>query len=520
MKQLKSILFLLSALLSIQVVGQTHLKTKEVPLNSPFLEPEVKNFNCLNPKDQSRIYLWKNKGSMLGGESVFLLERFSSSGDRVFSKSLILPQDQEVLRMELRNEISLFIVHQNIASKKSTLLLKRFNAETGETLEEKVILSQDVKDPIQAQGRGMIFQTFEQHIASSMPINFVTAPQYRFFIEPSPDGNLFLAYLVDFSQRNLIAQAVLFNLEGQLLKRGIVPIDNHFYNYGIFPNNKGTLFILNGDKNGRIALIKFDLETRENQFLDLQASSSFRSNLILRFYSDSEVYVAATVTFQNILKGVVYTKFDFEANIISKINYHELSEGILQTADLSNSTAKIEKEDWRNYLITDFEVNQYEKITVFLEKRFIVSPAYQYQPFASWDPKEWYEKLGRVVCGSILALSFNAEDALLWEFYYPKRQENDISAGIYPSSFRHFVTDEGFINMIMPMGSTGMKAPIIYRYLILDEGNGQRQKETALMNSMKSTMMPIYTSWTNSGLWVVGRKGIIGKKSYMSQYTF
>lgn len=520
MKSILYFLFLISVLMSMPVAGQTHLKTKEVPLNSPFLEPEVKNFTCLNPRDQSRIYLWKNKGSMLGGESIFLLERFSSGGDRIFSKTLVLPQDQEVIRMELRSEISVFIVQQNVITKKSTLLLKRFNAENGEPLEEKVIATHEVKDPIQAQSRGMIFQNFEQSISASMPMNFVTAPQYRYFIEPSPDGNLFLAYSVDFSQRTLLAQAVLFSLDGQTIQKGIIPIDNHFYNYGIFPNNKGAIFILNGDKNGRIALIKFDLETRENQFLDLQASSAFRTNLTLRFFTDDQVYVAATVVFQGALKGVLCTKFDFEANIISKINYHELTEGILQTVALANVEAKMEKEDWRNYVIADFDVNAYEKVTLFLEKRFIQSPAFQYQPFTAWDPKEWYEKLGRVVCGSILAVSFNAEDILLWEFYYPKRQENDISAGLYPCSFRHFITDEGFIKMIMPLGSTGMKAPIFYRYLIIDEGNGQRQKETALLNPMKATMMPIYTSWTTSGFWVVGRKGIIGKKSYMSQYTF
>ena len=128
-------------------------------------------------------------------------------------------------------------------------------------------------------------------------------------------------------------------------------------------------------------MIQFNLETKDNKLLDIQYASTQRECLKFSFKNDDEVFVGCANTGNEKLLGVMYAKFNFAQNIVEKINFHDMSDGLKQTADALRSGNKSTKgpEEWKYYELTHFDVNEYEKVLMVLEKRELHAPEYIYK---------------------------------------------------------------------------------------------------------------------------------------------
>jgi hypothetical protein len=56
-------------------------------------------------------------------------------------------------------------------------------------------------------------------------------------------------------------------------------------------------------------------------------------------------------------------------------------------------------------------------------------------------------------------------------------------------------------------------------YVVLDLESGNKKKEVTLPNEEKLTLVKDYTIWYKDKIVIVGKKGLLGKKSALAKYN-
>lgn len=518
MKKVYSLLLFL--LIASELFGQKLAGNVQFSSNSAFLEPDSRTV-AYKLKGEDFITLAKAKGG-LNGPSDYLLERFDFSLNVKYSIPLRVSPDEDFLELFANDkDIILLSVIHDMYKKASTLKAYIFDLATGQLKEEKPLQESPVKPWAEVKYKGAVKESFTESMEACNNLNFITPPDYKYYIQFSPDRSKFVAYLFDYSQKNLFAKSALYNTSLELLSEGVVPIDNNFVNYGLYPNNRGEIYILNVDKLGRVVLIQYNLSSKDHKLLDVQYSSTNRESLRLKMLNDDVVYVANTNVQEGSLVGVMYAKFNFKSNLIEKLNYHEISTGLKQTVSTAREVNSYlqNEEDWRNYEITDFIMNEFEKIILVLEKRENGGGAFFYDGGSVQDIKRWNEKISKVSTEGVLLFSFNMNDELLWENFYVKSQIIDVTGG-FTSSFTLDNTAEGKLRMVYAGSENPGGILNQIKFVEWDEYNGNRIKEIVLEDDNKLSIIRNYALFWEDKLVVVGRKGLLGKKTFMNLYKF
>jgi hypothetical protein len=153
-----------------------------------------------------------------------------------------------------------------------------------------------------------------------------------------------------------------------------------------------------------------------------------------------------------------------------------------------------------------------------LEKRELSGNGYTYNNMATNNPKNWGEKMLKVNTEGVILFSFNKDDELLWENFYEKSQVNDVVMGITGSSFAFNITEDGRIRMFYPSYESSSGIYNIINYVEWDELTGSKTKEMKAPNDEGFSMITDFTVWWEDQVIVVGRKGLLGKKSFINLY--
>ena len=506
-------------ILAVTVHAQVLTKSAEYTIASSNMET-TQQILSLSLGKEHFISLNKVKGSQLSASS-FLLEKYDLNLTVMFSTPLNIDVNEDYKEIHVvENELYLFSEIHDIFKKRKALKVYVFNLETGVLSKEKILNDQTVAPWLEYVAKGTSKETYDLAISSNLTYNFNTPLEYQYTIQFSPDKKSILIYTFDYSQKTLVATTIILDSKLGVLQEGKVSIDNNFVNYGIFVNNNQELHILNCDKMGRIVLVRFNLISRDMIFLDIQSTIARRESLKLQFLNDDEIYVANTVTSNKQITGIMYSKFNFKERIVEKLNIYDLSDGIHQTSKAVHTSTKLfsSEDNWMNYQISYFYLNEYEKIVLVLEKRDLDIIGYRYESSSVNDIKNWMAKLGKVHVESIILVAFNKEDELLWENYYAKNQVNDITGGALYASFSMDISDEGKVRMLYASSDNATGVYNQLRYVEWDELSGSKVKDLALANEEGLTLLRNYTLWWENKLIVVGKKGLLGKKTMVHTY--
>jgi hypothetical protein len=192
-----------------------------------------------------------------------------------------------------------------------------------------------------------------------------------------------------------------------------------------------------------------------------------------------------------------------------------------QTALAIHNATKMfsSEENWINYQITDFYLNQYEKIVIVVEKKDLEIIGYKYESSSVNDIKKWMLKTGKVHAESVMLFSFNKNDDLLWENYYSKNQVNDINAGITSASYSMNISEEGKVRLVYASSDNATGVYNQLKYVEWDELNGSKVKDLTLANEEGLALLRNYTLWWEGKLLLIGKKGMLGKKTSANLYN-
>jgi len=486
---------------------------------SAYLEPDGRN-EVVKVSSSEFITITKTRGG-LSGVSEFALQKYDLTLKPKFTTVLAAESNEDYKDVYYNGtDIILLSVIHNTNNQESKFMAYGFDFNTGAKKWDKELDKSKVAEWVAIKYKGVVKESFENCVGSCLSKNFVTPVQYQYYVKFSPDSSKMISYIFDYGQKNLIANIQVYDKSLAVVDTAHINIDNNFINYGIYVNNLGELFIMNVDRLGRIVLIKYNIKTKENKLLDIQYSSSNREGLTLQILNNDAVYVANVTVSGARLTGVMYSKFDFKTNLVEKINYHELSEGLKQTIHTMRSSNKSLKgeENFLNYELTHFLLNQYEKIVIVLEKREIYSPGYTYDPGGVNDPQKWAEKTAKANTEGVMLFSFNKDDELIWENFYLKSQNVDVTNALTTTSFSFYETEESQLRMIYASSDNAAGILNVITYVEWDGVSGNKIKDIPLQNEEGLGLIRNYTIWWDDKLILVGRKGLLGKKSVIHLY--
>jgi hypothetical protein len=513
-------LFLLLFFFSAQ--AQELLKTIPGKMGTSNIEGDGRLWTCkINESDF--LVLSKLKGGLTGSSS-FQLTKYKLDLDEVYSTSILLNEFEEICFITCKNnQVQVWVNEHEELKHQAILKVKLYQLENGEFLEEKKCMEHQVQTFLNDVSNGKAAEHFQDMVNNSQSRGYVTPFEYQYYFSFSPDSSKLLTYIYDFHEKPLKTKIKILNTETfEVLQEGSIPIDNKFVNYGLYLNNKSEVYILNVNESSRVALVKFNVETKENVFMDISSSLLKRYDFHVQIFNDDQVYVFNLAASNEALKGLMITKFDFKEQVIARINDYALSSEMQQNFELllKHSDYAVMKEDWRHYYISSVYLNEYEKVIMVLEKKYIESPVFQYPTLSTMHPDHCFEKIGRVFSGPLLMFSFNALDEIMWETILLKYQSNDITQGNISIGYHAHLTEEGQLKIVYPYAVSASGISTKINYSVYDVLNGSRLKSLELTNEEQLTLMTPWTSWTNDALYLYARKGILGKKNYLLKYRF
>ncbi|MFN3402893.1 MAG: hypothetical protein ACK40G_02285 [Cytophagaceae bacterium] len=508
-----------TTLFAFHSFSQSLISSKDFKLGTPNTEPDDRS-DIVKLPDNTFVIVAKTKGGQTG-KSDFMMEKYDMDLNVLWGTPLSADasEDFKDLIYNGKEIILLSVIHKE-TEKKTKLMAYTFDPSTGKAGSAKELESFDVGDWDNHAHKGKVKESFVDVICEHANKNFVTPFEYKHNISYSPDGKLILSYVFNYGEKNLNATVSIYDKDLNLKNRGKVGIDNDYTNHGMYVDNKGLLYIVNVSNSGKTNLISYDLSSKDFQIIEVPASNFKKDDLQLVFKGDNTVFLANTeLSFQDKVMGVKYVKCNFSDMKVESVIFESFSDELKKKVNDGRKSHKQIKgeEDWTDYDLTHFIVNDDESVFILLEKRDLYAEGYPHIRKGSFDKSHNVEVPGHVHTEGIIVLAFDKEGDTKWQTYIPKSQVYPASDGLNSISFvlnysnnqlkLLYATSENFDGQLNNLN-----------YLVLDAETGNTVKSTSLPNSDKLQLVREYTIWSGDHLIVVGKKGMMGKSSTIAKY--
>lgn len=514
--KMKFIALVFFAFTPILLFSQSLVKTEPFSLRS-YVEPDY--FKRLIEVEDGFVTVAKVKGNEFGS-SEYMLERYNLELEKQWQTELELNKYDNITGLYYTGgNIHLLVNEHNDNDKLSFLLLKSFNPEKGNLQTSDTLFSEEIQPWNDYLGKGTVKQTFNSAVASKQTNGYVTPLEYRYKITLSPDSNKVMVYRFDYSQKTLYSDIKVFDNNFNLLQRGKIPVDHSYLAYEYMVNNQGEIYISKANRFGRVALIKYNLETLEFKMLNIEISNYQRDNLKLFMKEDNVVYLAKLNKSRQVLKAISFAIFDFNTMLVDQYNFYEFEESFKKEIVKAEeeSGLKIE-EEFKNFSITDFWVSADSNITVIIEEEELRSTNFEYNSESVENHEAWLPEMAQVRTGTLVMYHIDAKKDLLWKSYIIKNQVTDISDGLNSVSYL-LKKDEDKIKLLFCSSGNGLLLNEL-NYFEIEKATGLFLTNKVVENPDKLVPLLPYFYWKDKNLILVGKKGLVGKNTFLAKYKF
>ncbi|MDB5273834.1 MAG: hypothetical protein JWO58_2201 [Chitinophagaceae bacterium] len=522
MKAFYLFVFLMSLCNGMIVSAQSVEFSKDFRLGSPNTEPDGRKDVVVLPNGDF-VALSKVSGSAKG-KAEFALERYGKNFETIWSVPLSVENNEEYKDIFFNGKELVLLSGVHFRTEGITKLAAYgYDPDKGGQLWTKELDKYPVGQWDDNPHKGKVKETFIDVIIEHNSTEFVTAFEYTHHLAFSPDGSKFISYVFNYGEHALTANVGMYDNSGNLLKKGKVGIDNDYVNYGIYLNNKGELFILNANNGGKVNFIKFDMDTKDFNIIELPASNFQKDDFHVRFLSEDKLLVGNTeLNSKGTFAGVMYSVFDFAQQKVEKSVFKEYDATLRSKHLEARKESKLIKgeETWLDYDLTHFGLESNGQVLFVLEKRCLYAEGYPHISRSTFDKSHKVELDGHVQAEGIIMMSFDSDkDELKWATYLAKNQVYPAIDGLNSISFAMDNQQPDQVRFIYAY-SDGLDASIHkIRYLSYDRSNGQIVKDEMLPNPDKLVLVRDYTIWPQRDkLVLVGRKGLLGKVSVIVSY--
>ena len=339
----------------------------------------------------------------------FLIFLLISLGDyNVYAQLHINKVQKDIFKLSLPKSLEDFNIYikieKELGLEKVTLFKKE--DENFENISDQSKLSIDTFHSwVNDAEKGKVAQSFESALTSGE--NILQSPQYQYFLQSSPDNKHYLIYHYLFNFQVLKCSLIILDQQLNIENKLIIPLENEIINYGFYITHPEEIFSVNTIDNSGIYIQKFNLSSGSNNFMSIEAGSLSRRDVKV-FQKGDDTYLGNLCEDKSgKLIGIMYSQLNFKNNKVEKVIYHQFKD------ELKSVLAQHAAMGF--FYINDFEIieKRYAKFT--LQRKNIVSPSYNLNPYHTEDELLWKPRKQKQVSLEKLIIEIYKEGTLVRE---------------------------------------------------------------------------------------------------------
>jgi len=479
------------------------------------VEPDY--FDRMVADDSTYYAISKIRGSSYSSTE-YSLNSYGFNFSVNWEVSLKLPKNENIVHFQFQNnECRVFINEFNTKEGKSLLKANRYDPVGGKLITVDTLFQENISDWMSYGGKGAVKQSFNNVICSKQQTNSVTPLSYRYYFKPSPDLNKTMVYRYDFSKKKLETQVRVFNDSLSFLGEAIIPVDHMYLVFDYAVNNKGEVFIAKANRGGKVAVIKYDLLTHDYEYLEIEMNNYQRDNLKMVVHEDDVIYLTKLNKIRGELQSMSFSVFDFETEKIDKHNTYPVTEELkTQILEQEKSLGYDFKEEWKNFRVKDVWTDTLGATYVVLEEQSIESVTFEYDEQGVEEKTTWFPEEAQVRCGTLILFKVNEDRSLAWVNFIVKQQLTDVSDGLNTVSYR--VSQHAYDNAIDVLYAESTNGIVMNKLKLVQISSlGEIGEVKEIENPNKLVLLRSYFIDQEEGIVWVGKKGVLGKKSFIQR---
>ncbi len=478
-------------------------------------EPEQRKL--LEQDGQGGFYAVVKVKGHESSKSIYELVHYDENKDVLTKKGFTLSIEDNVSHVKLGEEnFFIFITRHNLDNKRTTLFQKTFSLDL-RSQKLDTLLDVKIEDWVSSAAKGAIDQTFDYAIRARQSRNFVTPLEYRFYFEESNDGKYLLIYYYTHSQSTTQTKLYMYTNKMQSHKDGIVGIDRGYVNHGFKVNNLGELFIVKSSRSGKVAIIKYNMDDRTHKYVYLPPTNSLRTDVKVNFINDNKLLVTTLNKKNGSFLGYTFSHFDFDNEKVSRQHSNSL-DGKLKAQILHSEeeTNLEENEGFKHYELLSVDIDSLGNVYTLVERRELEINAHVYDSEATDVLKEQVPKMGQVVTSTVILTKVDYYFKPIWTTFFSKYQSSDLTHGLNNASLMSSISNNGDRTLFY---ATSRKGVFLNSLNVLTvSSDGIYGSPRVLDNEENLTPVLPYCYFNDSSLILVGKKGLLGKKTYITNY--
>lgn len=463
---------------------------------------------------ESEIYFFRKVKSKEATAKKFLLTKYSKDGEELIWESIInLNQFQNVLKFTcLNSHLQLFIVIENKANKQAELSVRQYDLITGRQSLNKSLFHAKINEWQDSFGKAYRAQSFSSAIDAVQDQSEVTALEYRFDIEFSPDSSKIAVYRFDYSQERLIVNTTIFDLDFNTLFNLETGVDDAHVSHGVKIDNDGNLYLLKISNSGRLVVVKFNTQNEVTAYLTVPRGSTIKSNPNLFIHTNKLGYVSYCNFKGGDLVGTSIYALNFDEEKAVKNKFFKFDTETLDRVGLSAKSAKYAFE-----ITETLEVN--DKVIIVLEQHFIEGTDVHYDPNTVEKIENSLQASGVVYTNNLLIFVYDKELETIKKFEVSKHQKGNVFDGLNTLSYKVYRKEGQLIFVYTNSKKDRVNDELFIQLLDTEKENISEPKKIELP---RSNLAVIVSSalLVDHKLMIQTRKGILGKKNYLGVYEY
>ncbi len=464
------------------------------------------------------VTITKVKGNQ-NSKSTYKVSYLDTTLTPVWSTKMWMKKTENINGWEVQEkQVTIFSTYYNLSDFQSQLIIRSYDLKTGQFFKKEVLINRKVEPWFDATGKGRLYQTFHNAIASVSPSNYLTPLEYQNNVCFSPDQKLILSYYYVYSAKDLYAMAKIYNQDYEVIADGKVPHDINFTTYPMQLNNRGDVILKKVTSSGKVGLIQYNLKTRQDNYISLTASNSLRDNLTIHMLNNDEGVLATLNKKNGRFTGVTCTKFSFLKKEVTERAF------LLFDVEFQNKIRRAQKEQGLsqdhylyNFKLLDLKVDENQNIFITTEQQRLIGENFTYEDNIHEQIDKWAYFRARVHNATAIVWAIDSNLKLKWRYFVAKDQSTGVIDGVNTISIlTHHAQKETHIAYSLSPKQINFNE---LHYITIDNETGQETSNTIINNPLKLSFARVYSFWTRENKFVwVGKKGLVGKKTFIQKY--
>jgi len=453
--------------------------------------------------------------------SSYAVTRYDDDLNELWRSSVTTSANEDLLAFfELNKSIYVLVNGYNPDSRLAYVTRAQIHKKTGDWMKTDTLISESISEWLEKESKATVKETFQNAILSIQYAHYVVPLEFKYQIKFSPDSSKIITYRFDYSQKKLWVKAKIYSRDFKLFKKGEVPVDDYFICYGMDVNDEGGVILYKANEIGRVVAVRLDLATNEFKYVGLYTTNSTRDNLTLYQQDINHLYMAKLNRKNESFVGITFSRFNFSKEKVDETRFQAFEStfktGLIEEMK-KEKIPNIDK-DWYHYELTDFFIDSDSNRIIVVEERNIISSDFEYKPEMVEKKENWVPRIGRVKAGVLLIFVFDKDNHLIYKKGIIKNQDIDATDGLNTVSYvANPDLKNGVLQLVMSQEGKSTTLNQI-RFLTIDYQNAKIEQDYLLDNPEKLVLSRSFVLFKKNIMYFVGKKGLLGKKTYLVKY--